>query len=410
MALNERYERSAEEVDETLKLAGLSPQKLMNSTQVLYSNLKQRPELDKNKKLILLEMDEHLVSCVKEDQDLCFKSGIDGHIVLCSDTRTYEVKEAEMSNSLILVPKLKLSEEIKKMENQGERKVERIDIERIFHTYYELRESRLKVGDLLAILSPSSFKGVEYERQIDKSSLYTWKRLRESVQMSDGELKNAFSQNLVAEIDGYYRLIAFEYEARALTLMLDFMEENSWQPDEVDKEQTFEALEELIPRPVFDLIFDRYTERSSKSKKQESAEGHSLYAYNAEKVCQLLAKVLLAASPRNAYEKFMQAWQIGAPEHLKPKEKYLNGLAVIEYNKDKGRTDIVAFPESSLSEDIHERFHQLFQVKDKWTVDEITPYISRLTTKSSNVTGLLTKYTRPSTVNGIRYYSCKHGK
>ncbi|XP_015112003.1 sister chromatid cohesion protein DCC1 [Diachasma alloeum] len=410
MAVNKRYNRSAEEIEETLKLAGISPNKLMKSTQVLYSNLKQRPEADKNRKLMLVEMDQHLVSCVEESQELCFKSVGDGHIVLCSNTRTYEVKEAEMSNSLVLVPDLKLSEEIKKIGNEGERKVQSIDIEKIFHTYYELRETRPKLGHLLSILSSSSFKGVEYERQIDKSSLYNWEKLRENVQMSDGELRSTLSENLVTEIDGYYRLIAFEYEARALTLMLDFMEENSWPPDEVDKEETFKALEELIPRPIFDLIFDKYTTKSAKSEMQESTGGHPLYAYNEEKVCQLLAKVLLAASPRNTYDKFMEAWKIGAPEHLRPKEKYLNGLAVVEYNKEKGKKEVVAFPESSLSEDIQERFRQLFQVKNKWTVDEIAPYISRLTTKGSNVTALLTKYARPSTMNGVKYYSSKHGK
>ncbi|XP_063989780.1 sister chromatid cohesion protein DCC1 isoform X3 [Diachasmimorpha longicaudata] len=404
MAVNTRYDRSAQQVEETLQLAGISPKKLINSTQVLYSNLKQQPQLDK-KKLILVEMDKHLSSCVQEDQGLYFKSGSDGHLVLCSSIKTYEVKEAEMSNSLILIPELKLSEEIEKMGNDGEREVERINVERIFYTYYELRESRPQLGHLLGILGASCFKGIEYEGQIDKSSLYNWERLRNSVQMSDGELRNALSENLVAEIDGHYRLIAFEYEARALTLMLDFMEENSWPPDEIDKEETFEALEELIPRAVFDLIFTKYTTASAK----KSTENRLLYAYETENVCQLLAKVLLAASPRNAYDKFMEAWRIGVPETMKPKERYLNGLAVIEYNRERGRKEIVAFPESSLAEEIQERFNQLFQAKDKWTIDEIAPYILRLTTQGSNVTALLTKYARSSTLNGVKYYSSKHG-
>lgn len=61
---------------------------------------------------------------------------------------------------------------------------------------------------------------------------------------------------------------------------------------------------------------------------------------------------------------------------LKPQERYLNGLAVVKYNKEKGRKDVVAFPEANLPEDIMERFIELFRVKDKWTVEEITPYIS----------------------------------
>lgn len=72
---------------------------------------------------------------------------------------------------------------------------------------------------------------------------------------------------------GYYRLISFEFEARALPLMLDLIDENSWPLDEIDKEVSYESLREIIPKPIFDLLFQKYTEPSDKTNK----DGAQLY-------------------------------------------------------------------------------------------------------------------------------------
>lgn len=73
---------------------------------------------------------------------------------------------------------------------------------------------------------------------------------------------------------GYYRMVSFEFEARALTLMLDFVEENSWNPNEVDKDYTYNELSTFIPKSVFDLIFHKYTDPSG-----HMSSGDQLYVY-----------------------------------------------------------------------------------------------------------------------------------
>lgn len=67
-------------------------------------------------------------------------------------------------------------------------------------------------------------------------------------------------------LEGYYRLVSFESEVQSLTLMLDLFDANCWELNEVDKEVTYEALKEFIPKPVFDILFAKYTEVSNKSK------------------------------------------------------------------------------------------------------------------------------------------------
>lgn len=106
----------------------------------------------------------------------------------------------------------------------------------------------------------------------------------------------------------------------------------------------------------------------------------------------------------------MESWNIGTPEKMKPKEEYLHGIALIIWNSLTMKKEVIAFPESDLPKNTDERFNALFKGKDKWTVEEITPYILCLTTNKVNVNALLTKYARSSVINGIKYYSSKHGK
>ena len=57
--------------------------------------------------------------CLIYARRLIFRGSDNEKAVLCSDDKTYEVKEAETSNSLLLVPSLKLPEELPQT-NQGD--------------------------------------------------------------------------------------------------------------------------------------------------------------------------------------------------------------------------------------------------------------------------------------------------
>lgn len=60
---------------------------------------------------------------------------------------------------------------------------------------------------------------------------------------------------------------------------------------------------------------------------------------------------------------------------MQPREEYLRGLALVIYDASKMQKEIVSCPEKDLPNNIHDRLNELFQYKDKWTVEEITPYI-----------------------------------
>lgn len=68
------------------------------------------------------------------------------------------------------------------------------------------------------------------------------------------------------------------------------------------------------------------------------------------------------------------------------------------------------FPESELSEDVKVRFEQLFEVKDVWSLGEITPYLESLVIGKLTVGVLVTKYARACKKDGIKCYTAKYTK
>lgn len=58
---------------------------------------------------------------------------------------------------------------------------------------------------------------------------------------------------------------------------------------------------------------------------------------------------------------------------MQTSEKYLEGMALMDKNS---KPEVIwYFSEADLPEDINERIRILFQTREKWTLDEIRPYV-----------------------------------
>lgn len=101
-----RYARTTNDVRSMVKYAKLDERKLTTITQALYYPTDDNYAED----VKLLELNPHLLAAIKEGQTLAFKGGLNEKLVLCTETKTFDVKEAEISNSLMLVPNLKHSQ------------------------------------------------------------------------------------------------------------------------------------------------------------------------------------------------------------------------------------------------------------------------------------------------------------
>nr|CAH7714851.1 unnamed protein product [Callosobruchus chinensis] len=389
--------RTSADIKEILRLAKLQLDDLKSTSQTIYFTKNNLYEND----LKLLQLDATLLGEVSEGKKLYIKGDDNEEVVICSETQTYQVTEAETSNSLLLVDNLILTDP--ENTSNDEYNVNEVTVHSIFYNYLEAIPIKPHLKKLRHLLNESIYKGPEYESEVDPTKCYTFEQLDEMVQASTKELRKALDDMDVVLVNNKIRLLDFEYHFKVLSYMLKLIDENSWQLDEIDYQETVDALKDLVPKEILTGLFETYTEES------QIIDGIQLYRYKEDKVCIFFAKVLLYGAGKFNLNDFLQAWKESVPDGMSPAEDMVYGIAVIEIRGGQNPDVIRAFDESELPENLTERFKVLFEVKEKWTVAEIAPYIKPLTTDKLDVSALLAKYARASKIDGVKYYSSKHG-
>jgi sister chromatid cohesion protein DCC1 len=61
---------------------------------------------------------------------------------------------------------------------------------------------------------------------------------------------------------GAWRFLEHEYHFRVLSYILNFVDENSWPIDQVNKTETLQALAALVPLDVLEQCFSWFTEQT----------------------------------------------------------------------------------------------------------------------------------------------------
>ncbi|KAI8123704.1 hypothetical protein FF38_08718 [Lucilia cuprina] len=411
------YVRTLDDVKGIIKHAKLDERNLTQVTQALYY-----PSADiVSDNLKLLELDDHMLGQIRDGQVLQFKGGLNEKVVLCTDEKTYDVKTAEISNSLLLVPDLKFgaatstsplksprtanNTSLERSLNESadddleiERKLEQRKILKIFHEYFECREIKprfRKMGDLLQL---TRYSGPENEECIDRKLLFSFEQLLDTVQCSRKEFIEGLRLYRAIEYEGWMRVLECEYEYRIVNLMVGLIAENSWPLDEVEREETITALDGIAPKQIVEGLFDLYT--------TESKGKDNRYTYNEELVARIVAQNILQPGLKFRVDEFLSTWQEALPEGMKCEEKYLKGLGI--FDKEGGTPCVRSLSEENLPLNIHDRMRLLFKTKAKWTLDEIEPYIECFTTPVLSVSSLMAKQARSLMENGVRYYVAKH--
>ncbi|KAJ6641389.1 Sister chromatid cohesion protein DCC1 [Pseudolycoriella hygida] len=416
--LKKKYERTAEDVGTMLTYAKLEANKLTPITQTLYY-----PEGDVNMSdYKLLELNDDVFNQIRKGQVLSFKGGLSEKIVLCTENKTYDVKEAEISNSLLLIPNLKSAQQTStsplkspknNMSNRSldssiedddteqttTRVLERRPVLKIFHEYFECREIHPRFRKMNDLLQMTRYSGPENEYCIDKSLLFTFQQLLNTIQCSRAEFANGLQEYRVLDVDGRMRVLDYEYEYRILSLMLALISENSWRLDEVDRDETINALNGIAPDCIIEGLFDLYTTKVS--------EQPAKYQYQEDMVCRIIAQYILQQGSKFHVGDFMSSWQEALPEGMTTDEKYLRGIGIID--KDSNPPCVRALCETNLSTKIMDRLKVLFKTKTRWTLEEIEPYIEYFSTPQLSTSSLMSKYARAITDNGVRLYVTKHG-
>lgn len=345
--------------------------------------------------LFLLQLNADAMQNISEGQVLTIRGDPNESAVVCTDSKTYELKDAETSNSLWLLPDVLLPEEC----DNGEFRVVSQNISGMFHNYFELRNCKPSFKKLRCVLETNAFRGVEYED--DSAKNYAFEDLLDFIQSSEEELKQALIDLQTCEFNGYFRILDFDYKFNVLSQIVEIIESKSFPTNKVLMDPVIEAVQDVVPKKIAEKCFLWFLHETDDTDES----GQKFYAFNEDYVCRIYAEMLLRAASKFHLDDFLESWQKSVPEGMKCDLVQLRGLALTDRNYSP--EVIFHFPCHDMPENIAERFTKLFKVKEKWSYDEIIPYLQDKAFAQNDVKSLLIKYTRESTKDGVKMYSSK---
>lgn len=359
---------------------------------------------------------------IENGSKLIFKGSLHEKVVLCTHRKTYDVRNAEQSNSLLCIPQFLSAEQTsdsplkKPPTNQINKSLDRSleddedetsqvllhdiqhqKISKIFYEYLECRLTKPRVKKIQDLLHLTLYSGSENEHLIDRKSLFTRRQLFDTAQCSEGEFDELLKKIRCIKIEGFMRLLDYSYEYRVVTLMLSVIAENSWELDKVDKDETIEALDGIIPDEISQATFEFYTESVPETGK---------YRFNEGMVCRIIAQNVLQEGLKFHIDEFIDTCQSALPEGMQMKEEYLAGIAVID--RESEMPSIRGLFEENMPMNLADRLRLLFKTKPKWTLPQISPYLELFATSQLTITSLLAKHVRSVNENGTRFYVAKH--
>ncbi|KAI9922018.1 hypothetical protein PsorP6_000057 [Peronosclerospora sorghi] len=221
-----------------------------------------------------------------------------------------------------------------------------------------------------------------------------------SLQVSERQVLQMLEQVHAFEEAGAWRLLARKYETQIFTDMLDTIVQQEWgvfsEPG-VAVHQFVSQLEEPLvairhrvngeDRCTLDPI--NVATFRALSLFEEQADETSFQAQHEH--------VVVNPDAGWALDQFLDKWKLRVPEGVTVNLDMLRGLVLVKPPKGGNEPRrIVYFPEQALSPEPKQPFDQLFAMQEKWTFEQLEPYIRPLVTPNRTQASLLLKYTRSS--------------
>ncbi|XP_061748835.1 sister chromatid cohesion protein DCC1 isoform X2 [Nerophis ophidion] len=384
--------RTLEEVQATLEIAKLKEEDLQKSVQCLSFG-----DSVSSDDYCLMELDDTLCQHIEAGHSLVIRGDKDEHAVLCSGDKTYDLKIAHTSNLLLLLPGCKTHEQL--TNSQDSTHVIDANIWGFCSSYWEVRRHRPRLKKLLRVLMENPYEGPAIAGQQENTeNTYTMDDLLETIQASEEEIKNHLKTLHACQINGFWRVLDPDYEMKLVGHVTQLVDSESWSFHKVPLQTSLEELGPLEPREMIEHCFNCYGTRYIEN-------GEVFYALDEAKVCRATALMLLNNAVKFNLGEFQEVWQQSVPEGMSTRLDQLKSVALVD--RTARPETICLLNVQDLPEDTLERFNHLFTLREKWTEEDITPYIEDLCGEKQTTGALLTKYARSSTQNGTKVFNSR---
>ncbi|XP_064010278.1 sister chromatid cohesion protein DCC1 isoform X2 [Pogoniulus pusillus] len=382
--------RSRAEVDATLQTAKVNPAELLPVVHCLSFGPRSGAG-----DYCLMQLEPGLSAQLEAGCSLVIRGEKHEQVVLCSKDKTYDMKIADTSNMLLFIPSCKTPEQLKA--DQASCNIIHSQIAGFSNNYWELRRCRPKLKKLRKLLMEDSYKGPDNQKD-QAFSKYTTEDLLSLIQASEEEILHQLQTIDACKIEGYWRILEFDYEMKLLNHVTQLIDSESWSLSKVPLRTCLEELGSLEPREMIEHILLSYG-------RKYIDDGEVYFEMQEDKICRATAQMLLQNAVKFNLSEFQEVWQQSVPEGMTTRLDQLKGLALVD--RSSRPETIFLLKVEDLPEDNQERFNSLFSIREKWTEEDIAPYIQDLCAEKQTVGVLLTKYARSSVQNGVKVYNSR---
>jgi len=325
--------------------------------------------------------------------------------VLCTKDATFDVKVAETSNTLLLLQHLSVADELPSVADDSKQIIISQKITAKKHEYFELKRIKPGMSRLKELLEECLYKGPAFEEEDNSAThLYSFEDLLEQVQASEAELLEGLRNLKACLIQGQWRLLDFDYTVSVLFSIVAAVNEQSWDLHSIPRLSLCHLLQDMYPVEVIVHVLSSFSTPVNQS--EDVTSDNERHRLNEDAVCRLCAELVLHSSVEFNLSEFEETWKATVPEGMTTNYEQLKGLAMIQ--RDVRPEVIQYFPASELPDNTEERFSVLFKKREKWTLEDITPYIQDLSSDKLGIGALLTKFSRVSNNKGIKLYSSRN--
>lgn len=223
--------------------------------------------------------------------------------------------------------------------------------------------------------------------------------LLDRIQSSREELEAHLHTIHACEINGCWRILEFDYELKLLGHVTQLVDSESWSFSKVPLRTCLEELGPLEPTAMIEHCLNCY------GRRYNTDEGEVMFALDEDKVCRAMALMLLQNAVKFNLSEFQEVWQQSVPEGMATRLDQLRGLALVDRSSRPQTVSLLKVED--LPDHTLERFNTLFSLREKWTQDDIEPYIQDLCGEKQTAGALLTKHARSSMQNGIKVYNSR---
>lgn len=310
----------------------------------------------------LFEMNATLEKYVSSGNTFQIK-GSDHDAVLCTDSSTYSIKRVETSNDIYCVAPSCTST---------------FDVLFKCKDFFELTLIRGRVSKLLDCLKDTKYSGKSFEGGIDRSKLMTREQIENIIEASEKEISSCLLEFNVIEMNGFMRLLDSTTLDETIEVLIQTITINDLSLENISESSILGLL------PEYEPVFILYSLSKVGAKKAEA--GGDTWEFNWEKICRKTARFVMAKlanqnnNPLIKADEFMNEWEISTPGKGTPNVSFLEGLAIKEdiINNKLSTIYYRYLPVDSLPFDAKSRFEKLFQVRSRYTIEELEPYTKDL--------------------------------